>query len=340
MSQIDQAFIQAYAESHPLSPPQDHEVPAPHIVLHPATEVPEDAYGAPGVSDPVDPIPRAPNRMAPEPIPAPYFRAAGELNPTTPMSPPERVSTLPSQPATTSDRRPLSTFSTPQQPAATAFDPVFEVDSFRWPVVIEELLHQHQELLSPVADQLLAAREAGRTMIGIGGTRPGVGCTTVLLCLSQMLSQAGLQVAIVDANFAKGDLASQLGLEFDTGWEDALTGRMPLAETIVKSLHDRMALLPLAGPTAGASELVAGIQTSITAGVMRYHYDIVLFDLGTAALLPQHDAARQIMEHCRLDASLIVADSEHSEAVSSESINGLLELFGPTCHGLIGNHAV
>jgi len=353
MSQIDQAFIQAYATPHSRVGP----VPTPHFVLPEATLDSQHTFAAP---------------ITPEPIPAPHFQTAGVFDPyRETMSPEARATevlsidampaeaafaetipietvTMPlatiAKSATTLERRPLSTFSAPDQPATATFNPVFEVDAFRWPALIEDLLRDHSKILAPVAEQLLAAREAGRTMVGIAGTRPGVGCTTVLLCLSRMLVQADLQVAIVDANFSRGDLAAQLGLEFDTGWEDALTGKVPLAETIVKSLHDRLAILPLTGPSTEAGELLAGIQTSISAGVLRYHYDIVLFDLGSAAELPQHDAAQKIMEHSRIDASLIVADAatdSSTEAnIPSESINGLLEIFGSTCHGLVGNHAV
>ncbi len=354
MSQIDQAFIRAYAapEPEPTSLPEK-QVPALHTLMHPATQTTQHVFSA---------------SMAAEPIPATHFIETNIVDPhqgtlvsethAIGMNPAETqsleslpeiaaptisrttdtIATMPTLPSGGTSRRPLSTFSAPEPPPTATFDPVFEVDAFRWSSVVDELLRDHSQVLAPVVDQLLSAREAGRTMVGIAGTRPGVGCSTLLLCLSRLLSQKNMQVALVDGNFAKGDLATQLGLEFDTGWEDALNGSVPLAETVVRSLQDHLAILPLAGPCSTAEALLAGIQTSVTAGVLRYHYDMVLFDLGAATILPQSNTAQQIIQHGRLDIGFIVADSATDASMSSEPINSLLEIFGPACHGLIGNH--
>ena len=59
-----------------------------------------------------------------------------------------------------------------------------------------------------------------------------------------------------------------------------LAGRVPLAEAVIQSLADRIAMLPLAQGGLPAAEKLDAIHASITAGVLRYHYDIVLFDLG------------------------------------------------------------
>ncbi|MCH2113648.1 MAG: hypothetical protein MK171_01870 [Pirellulales bacterium] len=351
MSQIDNAFIQAYATSEPspasaatgsvarsgqvlpTGSPNPGPIPAPHISAHPA---PQDSDN------------RARGPMAPEPIPAPHFQAAPSPMPnlapafeepstTSHLAPTGGASLAP--PSTDAERRPLSTFASVEHSSPATFNPVFEVDAFQWPQIVMDLVGGHPQLLAPVVEQLLDAREAGRTLVGIAGTRPGVGCTTVQLCLANLLSQVGLQLAIVDSNFSHGDLAVQLGVKVDTGWEEVLMGRLPLAEGVVRSVDDQLALLPLGGACQRASELLSGIQTSITAGVLRYHYDMVLFDLGAAGQVPQCDLAKTILEHCRMDIGLIVADSAAGSRVSAKPINQLLELFGPTCHGLIGNHA-
>ncbi len=345
MSQIDEAFIQAYAPSQPpANAPGVGEVPAisqpplaglhvgPHIQLH-----------APTQQQPVPmqpPAPTPPVAWAPEPIPSPHFSVASEDQTASVVAPAQTAEAVApvanslTQPAT--QRRPLSTFSAPEQPVTTAFKPVFEVDGFRWPKITDELLSAHHHLLVPVAEQLLDVSEQGRSLIGIVGTRPNVGCSTVLMCLARLVASVGKSVALVDANFAKAALARNLGLEFETGWQDVLTGDLPLAECVVKSLEDRMALLPLARQTGSATELLASIQTSVTAGVLRYHYDVVLFNLGNAAEPPQDEAAFSIMQHCRLDASIIVADTERT---GIEPVDTLLSLFGQKCLGVIGNTA-
>ena len=237
------------------------------------------------------------------------------------------------------ERRPLSSFAAPQAPTAQAFRPMFEVDSFRWPTLIDEILNTNGHLLAPAAQQLLDASDAGRSMVGIAGARPGVGATTIHLCLARMIASAGKRVAIVDGDFTNRSLARRLGLDFATGWENVLASQVPLAECVVHSTAGGIALLPLVGHATSPTELLASIQTSISAGVLRYHYDLVLFDLGAAGWEPQMSAARSIVEHCRVDASIVVADSTHTEQASQERMDQLMGLLGTSCLGLIGNQA-
>ncbi len=254
MNQIDQAFIQAYA--------------------------PAEATGVPP-GDAVLP-------MAAEPIPAPHFRMPVDTTAYADTVAMQReLLVVEGSEAPAGPRRPLSTFAAPEQ--ATAFQPVFEVDAFRWPESVCHLLESHESLLSPVVEQLVTASEAGRSMVGIAGLRPGVGCSTVLMCLARLLAETGKSVAMVDGNFASSALAKSLGIEFEIGWEDVLAGKVPLAESIVNSINDQIALLPLSGSPSLAvspSDLLAGIQTSVSAGVLRYHYDVVLFDLGSSSKYP------------------------------------------------------
>ena len=174
-------------------------------------------------------------------------------------------------------------------------------------------------------------------MIGIAGVRPGVGCSTVVMCLARLLADSGKSVALVDANFASSALAKSLGLEFETGWEDVLSGRVPLAESVVYSIDDRLALLPLSDSHDSPSELLTSIQTSVSAGVLRYHYDLVLFDLGAPGLGAQLAAVRSILEHCRIDASILVAGTSATDIQSGQQLDHVMSLFGSTCLGLIGN---
>jgi Mrp family chromosome partitioning ATPase len=221
-----------------------------------------------------------------------------------------------------------------------AFRPVFEVDAFRWPAITDDLLQNHARLLVPVAEQLLAATEEGRSLVGIAGIRPGVGASTVHLCLARLVASIGKSVAIVDGDFASRSLAHNLGLECDAGWETVLAGEAPLAECVVRSIDDGVALLPLVGHSTPPVELLTSIQTSVSAGVLRYHYDLVLFDLGAACREPQASAARTLVDHCRIDASIIVADWANDHAAGAEQVDQLLSLFGSTCLGLIGNQSL
>lgn len=365
MSQIDEAFIQAYTtprQPTALAGPGQVPVSPPLAGLHGGPHIPMQPVAAPHAAVPQQPVPQqvvfqqqqqaVPQQMmpqqpvavpqqpvvarpawAPEPIPAPHFHVAHTgAQPVPAVAPVQAAPTG----GVAKERRPLSAFSAPTGPSATVFNPVFEVDSFRWPAITNDLLNAYHELFIPVAEQLVDVSEQGRSLVGVTGTRTNVGCSTILMCLARLVGSIGKSVALVDANFSKASLARDLGFQFDAGWEDVLTGNLPLAECVVKSLNDRMALLPLARPNANASHLLNTIQTSVTAGVLRYHYDLVLFNLGDAAVAPQNYAAQSVMQHCRLDASLIIADTERT---GIDPMEGLMALLGTTCLGVIGNSA-
>jgi len=204
-------------------------------------------------------------------------------------------------------RLPLSAFAQLGPTVESRFKPALEVDRFRWSAACDELIYHHSDRLRPALEALLAADDAGRSLIGIGAAAPGVGCTMVVACLARLLVDAGKSVAIVDGNFAAPGLAAQLGLAVETGWEAVLAGAVPLAESAIYSLADRAALLPLAAGGAAAAEKLDSIHASVTAGVLRYHYDLVLFDLGAMIDSLQGPIARRVARQCRLDGIVLVS---------------------------------
>jgi Mrp family chromosome partitioning ATPase len=211
------------------------------------------------------------------------------------------------------------------------------VDGFRWSATCTDLIQRHHAHLQPVLHTLLAADDAGRSLIGLGGPAAGVGCTTVLACLARLLAQHGKTVAIVDGNFASPGLATQLGLSVDTGWEDVLAGSVPLAESIVYSLGDRIALLPLVAGGAPAAKKLEAIHASVTAGVLRYHYDMVLFDLGAVGDAVQGSTARRIARQCRLDGVVLTSGLAASTAVHPQRLMQTAPELAAICLGVVEN---
>ncbi len=242
------------------------------------------------------------------------------------------------------ERRPLSTFVPSEQAEQEGFKPAMEVDGFRWPAVCDRLAHQHQTLLAPVVDRLLTAADEGQSLVGFLGAEPDAGCTSMLLSVARLLATKGKTVAIVDGEFYKAaqssspDLAGHLGVAVACGWEDVLAGRVPLAEGVIRSLGDGISILPLAG-RGEACEPFRGIQASVTAGVLRYHFDLVLFDLGCAADERQAAAAQTIIQHCRLDATLLVTSAPNSTATMQQAIT-LATAPETICLGVLENKIV
>lgn len=326
MTAIDRAFIRAYEV--------DDVVDAPAPATLSAT--------LPVASPPARRA--APPRTAPaaEPAGAPHFRVYADFATVAPLS-----STAPPTAAgraAPTERRPLSTFAQ-QTPAVEArFRPALEVDTFRWSAVCDALIFKHRARWRPVVEALLAADEAGCSLIGVGGATRQSGATTVVACLARLLAEAGKTVALVDGDFANAALGRSLGLGAEIGWEDVLAGRVPLADAVIHSLDDRIAVLPLTQGGLPAAEKLDSIHASITAGVLRYHYDIVLFDVGVIAAEeqtePQIATACRLARRCRLDGMLLTSIAGRPPALSSQRLSQAAPELAAICLGMIENYAV
>jgi Mrp family chromosome partitioning ATPase len=262
---------------------------------------------------------------------APHFPADRE---TPNYQPPVVEDPIAEQP---NQRRPLSAFAKPGPTVEARFKPALEVDRFRWPAVCEDLLNRYALYLQPAVEALIAADDAGRSLIGIGAAASGSGCTTVLACLARMLVQAGKTVAVVDGDFTAPGLAAQLGLAVQTGWEDVLSGGVPLAESVVYSLGDCLALLPLVRGGAASAERLETIHASVTAGVLRYHYDLVLFDLGAVLDRVQGPIASRLAVQCRLDGLLLTSGQPAGRSMQPQAIQQMVPDLASLCFGVIEN---
>lgn len=334
MSAIDQAFIRAYevdaAEAAP-APRVSVNVAARNAIAPPAKVVESIAVQA---------MDAAVARPQAKPVTfassAPAFSVASGPESRPIESVEATAQSGPSQPTRSTDRRPLSAYAQPAQIVEARFKPTLEVDSFRWSAVSQQLVRRCRQQLQPAVDAIVAADDVGRSLLGIGAQVGGAGCTTLVACLARLLVEAGKSVAIVDANFAKPGLALHLGLATEVGWEDVLSGRVSLAEAVIHSLGDRIALLPLAiGGPAAASRLET-IHASVTAGVLRYHYDIVLFDLGVVADPQQGPVARRVIQQCRLDGALVAAGRGATSAQPQQLLRAAPEL-ATICLGVVEN---
>ncbi len=209
-----------------------------------------------------------PTEPAAEPLPQPLAQ---------PQSQP-----LADQAATT------ATATTTATPATTpAWRPMLEVDHFVWPRICQQLHTVAVRQMEELADALLAAAGKDRKVLAIGGIQAGDGATTMLLCAGRLLAGRGFRVLLADAAFAYPQLARQLAVAPQAGWEAVLAGRLPLEDVIIESTADRLAVLPTVRPPSGdrgrntAGDL-AGKEAALAASldVLAQHYDFVLVDVG------------------------------------------------------------
>lgn len=160
------------------------------------------------------------------------------------------------------------------------FRPVLQVDWVGLSPVGKRLQRQAAVELDRLGDSLLAMTDKGRKVVGFASDRPGQGTTTLLGCVALRLAERGERVAMVDANMGNPQLASELGLLPEYGWERALADPVPLEELVIESIGQSIALLPLCcqfDATNLPNDFSAfhGAMTTL-----RAHYSLVLVDLG------------------------------------------------------------
>ncbi len=166
--------------------------------------------------------------------------------------------------------------------AGGEFRPAYEVDRFRWPAVCQSLREAIGAELESAAARVLDEIQGGQNVVAVAGLAPQSGSTTFLLCLARELAAEGLRVLLVDAHAAHPALAPSLGIQAPCGWNQPASAAVDVAETVVTSLEDGIALASWADEAPGRHPQadLAGNWRRLIA-VVRGHVDLVLVDAGS-----------------------------------------------------------
>lgn len=213
--------------------------------------------------------------------------------------------------------------------------PLWEVDRFTWPALCDKLMHDPSGYFATASNKLLSVVRGGLKVLGITGSRRGEGRTTLALCLARAAAQAGIHVALVDADFARPQLAAMLGLETAYGWQEAATGKIPLSEAAVKSLADRLTVLPLEVSTSTAKLSLADPRVTATLRATAATFELVIVDLG-----PLSTGSEPLFppgENCPLDAAVVVRDVRYALVNESRTAGDRLYDAGIEAVGIAEN---
>ena len=216
--------------------------------------------------------------------------------------------------------------------------PVWEVDRFQWPITVERLVSDKTGYFAQAGNRLVAAVRDGLRTLAVTGSRRGEGRTTLALCLARAAANAGIQIAVIDADFARPQLAARLGLEVSHGWQDAATGSIPLSEAAVRSLSDEITVLPLEAAAAGGELSLADPRVTATLRAAAATFELVIVDLGP--LVPGEDDLFPEGEACPFDAAIVVRDLRYATAAESETIGERLYAAGVEAVGVAENFVV
>ncbi len=183
--------------------------------------------------------------------------------------------------------------------AANEWSPLLQVDRVVWPAIHNRFQGPAGTAIAQLADALQSIGESNRKIIGLASCGRGEGVTTLLSAAARNLLERGRKVALVDGHWGNPQLARCLGLLPQVGWEESLSGGLPLEEIVIESLADGLAVLPVREPPAGGipnMAIAAGLAT------LARKYDLVLVDLGAFENIA--DEGRDVM--ARMEAVLLV----------------------------------
>jgi len=216
--------------------------------------------------------------------------------------------------------------------------PQWEIDKFHWPRTCEKLFADEQGYLAKAGDKLQAAMQDGLKVLAITGSRRGEGRSTLALCLARAAAKAGIQTAVMDADFARPQLASKVGLEIAHGWQEAALGTIPLSEAAVKSIADQITLLPLESSAATRVLSLADPRVTATIRAASATFELLILDLGP--LGAGAEVAFPPGENCPLDAAIVVRDLRFATAAESEAIGHTLQDAGVEAVGIAENFVI
>lgn len=207
------------------------------------------------------------------------------------------------------------------------FVAAWKVDEFVVPSTIDQLFLA-DSLAEQLAARLADARTDGLQTIAVTSSQSGEGRSTVAMGLALSIAFSGLRVALVDADRHGVKIATDLQLDLDQSWAEAIREHLPLEEIAVASQADSLTLLPLLDREGGADFEPAELNRILVR--LRESFDMIVIDCGPMAM----------EEIILCGAALIVHDVQRTGVAEVEAISRLLSTSGVRGIGIIENFCV
>lgn len=220
-------------------------------------------------------------------------------------------------------------------PLPVAFTPSWEVDKFFWPEVVLHLQKTHGNAFQQIGKHLRLANQDGLKVMAVTSGERGVGRSTVSMHMARCAADAGLTVALMDADVFYPSMIDQLRLDMAHGWQDCLFENVPLEEVAVRSLEDRITLFPLTS-VISQQQLHANLhRVSKIVKRLSTAFDLVLLD-SNRLNLEQRDLVGVAQESV-VDAAVVVMDTELSIKEKIDTAVSILHGMGISSIGLVEN---
>ncbi|NLX56891.1 MAG: hypothetical protein GXY58_17435 [Planctomycetaceae bacterium] len=218
------------------------------------------------------------------------------------------------------------------------FTPAWEVDAFRWPSLCKRLDEASGRKLTQSGAELYMAVQDGLKIIAITSFGRQEGRTTLALSLARSAATAGCRVALLDADAANPQLASQMGLDAPCDWLQVVRSGQPLCEAAVASLEDRVTLFPLSGPDPSLSGRWDDPALTTVLQKLQHAFDLIVLDtLPVAARVP---SPAPVSGACQVDMALVVRDIRTTAEVTCLAAVTRVRSMGVRAVGIVENFAL
>ena len=144
-----------------------------------------------------------------------------------------------------------------------------------------------------------------------------------------------MSVAVVDGDFDRANLASQLGMSVEIGWDEPNSDSMTPADFAVQSLADNLTVLPLRRGAARAADVELNDRSGDLMDVLARSHDLVLVDVG-----PMYLAASRWLQskpHTVTPHALVVRDVSTASKHHLTDVIDRLEAAGVQVMGVAEN---
>jgi Mrp family chromosome partitioning ATPase len=235
-------------------------------------------------------------------------------------------------------RTPASAAALADEPAhaSPGFQAAWEVDRFGWTTNCDRLFSTLTSL-DEAGAQLQAATAEGLRVMAVCSARRGEGRTSLALLLARAAAQAGVKVALIDADVDNPQLASNLKIQLESDWLSVLRERLPLEEAAVTSLADGITSFGLRG--SAREQLVRLNDAAVSQLLSRIsqHFELVVVDMG-----PCTTDTRRMFAAGRdfpIDAAIVVRDMRATSHEQSETVARYMRSAGVQAVGIVENFA-
>jgi capsular exopolysaccharide synthesis family protein len=175
--------------------------------------------------------------------------------------------------------------------------------------------------------QFLAIERKMR-VVQVTSTRPGEGKTTTAANLAVVLSQAGANVVLVDADLRKPDVQRMFAIDGSNGLTNNLAGE-PM-ELTIQRITDQLWVI-VGGPVPpNPSEMLSGRRMEAFCEELARRFDFVIVD--SAPLLPVSDGAA-LSRHA--DGVLLVAQANNVSLRQIQDSVAILQRAGAPLLGIV-----